>query len=225
MAKTRPASEPAPKTQAERTAASERAMIDAAIELILEHGMEGTTLAAIGERAGYSRGLATYRYGSKAGLFQEVSNTIQRRWSGYLAAAVEGLSGIDAMCAAASAFQRFVNDSPRQIRVLHILYYAGAAPNSEVRDLARQALARQVTDAERWVCEGIKAGTIRADIDARSAATQFVAHIAGITYIWLLSPVSIDFGRIQEDFVKTLRTQLSSDLTVSRFAGQENTHG
>ena len=76
-------------TQAERAAASDRAMIDAAIELILERGTARTTLAAIGERAGYSRGLATYRYGSKSGLFKEVSNTIQRRWVGYLKAAIQ----------------------------------------------------------------------------------------------------------------------------------------
>jgi len=55
------------RTQAERTAISDRAMLDAAIDLILEHGTDKTTLAAIGEKAGYSRGLATYRFGSKAG--------------------------------------------------------------------------------------------------------------------------------------------------------------
>ena len=58
-------------TQAERTAISDRAMLDAAIELVLEHGTEKTTLAMIGEKAGYSRGLATYRFGSKAGLYDE----------------------------------------------------------------------------------------------------------------------------------------------------------
>ena len=61
------------RTQAERTAISDKAMLDAAIELILEHGTDKTTLAAIGEKAGYSRGLATYRFGSKAGLYDEVT--------------------------------------------------------------------------------------------------------------------------------------------------------
>ncbi len=46
-------------TQAERTAISDKAMIDACIELILEHGTDKTTLQAIGEKAGYSLGLAT----------------------------------------------------------------------------------------------------------------------------------------------------------------------
>ena len=61
------------RTQAERSATSDKALLDAAIDLILERGIEKTTLQAIGARAGYSRGLATYRFGSKAGLFDEVA--------------------------------------------------------------------------------------------------------------------------------------------------------
>lgn len=185
-------------------------MIDAAVELILERGTEGTTLAAIGERAGYSRGLATYRYGSKAGLFQEVSNTIQRRWIGYLKTAVDGQVGVDALCAAADAYSRFVSDAPEDIRVLHILYYGGAAPNSDVRGLAKQAFQRQIADAEQWLAAGIEAGSVRADISPRDVAAQYVAHIAGITYMWLLNPTNIDFAAIHNNYTQNLRERLSA---------------
>jgi AcrR family transcriptional regulator len=46
-------------TQAERTALSDSAMLEAAMDLVLEYGTDRTTLAMIGEKAGYSRGLAT----------------------------------------------------------------------------------------------------------------------------------------------------------------------
>ncbi|MEM7611881.1 MAG: TetR/AcrR family transcriptional regulator [Pseudomonadota bacterium] len=197
------------KTQAERTAASDRAMLAAAIELILERGTEGTTLQAIGERAGYSRGLATYRYGSKAGLFREVSTTIQLRWVGYLKAAVGDMTGVDALCAAADAYFQFVSDAPEDIRVLHILYYAGAAPNADVRGLAKQAFERQIDDAERWLVDGVAAGTVPETVSPRLVATEYVAHIAGITYIWLLNPGQIDFAEIHRDFKQTLRARLA----------------
>jgi AcrR family transcriptional regulator len=106
-----------PRTQAERTAISDKAMVDAAIELILEHGTDKTTLAAIGEKAGYSRGLATYRFGSKAGLFDEVCKSISRHWLDYLKADVGDKIGIDAMCAALDSFFQFVSDYPREARV------------------------------------------------------------------------------------------------------------
>jgi len=49
-----------PLTQAERTARAEACMIEAAIELLNTTGIQGTTLVAIGEKAGYSRGLVTH---------------------------------------------------------------------------------------------------------------------------------------------------------------------
>ena len=58
-------------TQAERVATSDRALIDAAIELIAERGYDRSTLAAIGEQAGYSRGLVTQRSGNKENLLRE----------------------------------------------------------------------------------------------------------------------------------------------------------
>ena len=59
-------------TQADRSALSERRTLEAAVQLMGERGYEKTTLAAIGEAAGYSRGLATHHFGSKADLFARV---------------------------------------------------------------------------------------------------------------------------------------------------------
>jgi AcrR family transcriptional regulator len=199
-----------PRTQAERAAQSDKALIDAAVELILERGTEGTTLQAIGEQAGYSRGLATYRYGSKAGLFREVSRTIHKRWVGYLNAAVAGLTGIDALCAAADAYYRFVSDRPREIRVLHILYYEGAGPRSDLRGLAREAFERQLADVQAWLEDGIRRGLVVEDIDPGIVATQYVSHIAGITYMWLLNPDGIDFRAIHLDYKRQLRERLAA---------------
>ena len=59
-------------TQAERTALSDQKMFEMAIELVNERGTAKTTLKDIGEGAGYSRGLASYRFGSKDGLWMEL---------------------------------------------------------------------------------------------------------------------------------------------------------
>jgi AcrR family transcriptional regulator len=50
-------------TQAERRARSERSLLDAAEQLFAEKGSHRTSLAEIGERAGYSRGLVGERFG------------------------------------------------------------------------------------------------------------------------------------------------------------------
>lgn len=196
-------------TQAERTAISDKAMIDAAIELILERGTDKTTLQAIGEKAGYSRGLATYRFGSKAGLYDEVCKWISRRWLGYLKEGVGDKSGTDAMCAALDAFFRFISDSPRDARVLQILYCGAASPTSEYRQTSVSIHQRQQDDVANWVRAGMESGDIRGDADPKSIAAQYIAYISGITYLWLINPESIDFEKANEDMKAHLKLSLS----------------
>jgi len=198
-------------TQAERTAISDKAMIDAAIELILEHGTDKTTLQAIGEKAGYSRGLATYRFGSKAGLYDEVCKSISRRWLGYLQEGVGDKSGIDAMCTALDSFFQFVSDSPRDARVLQILYCGAASPRSEYRQTSVNIHNRQRQDVAEWVRSGIAAGSIRPDADADSVAAQYIAYITGMTYLWVIDPESINFRKANGDMKTHLQLSLLTD--------------
>ena len=51
-------------TQADRSALSERRMLEAAVELMGERGYEQTTLAAIGEADRNSRGHPTHLFGA-----------------------------------------------------------------------------------------------------------------------------------------------------------------
>lgn len=205
-----PAAASASLTQAERSALSDRAMIDAAVELILEHGTDKTTLQAIGERAGYSRGLATYRFGSKAGLFDAVCKSVSRRWLEYLKTGVGGQSGMDAMCAALDAFYRFVTNAPRDAQVLQILYCAAAGPKSEFRQTSINIHLRQQQDVAAWVRAGMEDGSIRGDVDPQSVAAQYIAYISGITYLWLINPASVDFAKANEDMKDQLRRALSA---------------
>lgn len=195
-------------TQAERTAISDRAMIDAAIDLILEHGTDKTTLQAIGERAGYSRGLATYRFGSKAGLFDEICKSISRDWLEYLKEWVGDKVGIDAMCTALDSFFQFVSDSPREARVLQILYCGAASPKSEYRQTSVNIHQRQQDDVAEWVRAGMDNGDIRKGVDPKSIAAQYIAYISGMTYLWLINPESVDFRKANDDMKEHLRLSL-----------------
>lgn len=205
-------------TQAERTSISDKAMLQAAVDLILEHGTDKTTLAAIGEKAGYSRGLATYRYGSKAGLYDEICKSISRRWLAYLQNDVGQLVGVDAMCAAMDSFFRFVSDSPCDARVLHILYCAAAIPKSRYRQTSVDIHQRQQDDVADWVRAGIANGTVRQDADPKSVAAQYIAYISGMTYLWLISPSSIDFQKANNDMKTQLRMSLQTRCIPPRIA-------
>lgn len=66
------------RTQSERRAESEAKLLRAALELIAIQGFAGTTVAQIGEQAGYSRGLVTQHFGSKLGLARSLVGLIRK---------------------------------------------------------------------------------------------------------------------------------------------------
>lgn len=70
-------------------------MFNAAMQLISEQGATRTTLKDICERAGYSRGLATYRFGSKDNFLQELLTHFNHAWVDQLRSHLEGKRGWD----------------------------------------------------------------------------------------------------------------------------------
>jgi len=197
-------------TQAERTALSDNAMLDAALDLILKYGTEKTTLAMIGEAAGYSRGLATYRFGSKAGLYDEICKSISRNWLEYLTRGVGDKVGIEAMCAALDAIRKFVEDSPREGRVLQILHCGSASPGSEFPDTSIGIHKRQCSDVAEWVRLGQAGGEIRADVEADAVASHYVSYISGMSYLWLTNSKTFNFSTTNAEMKRQLRSSLAA---------------
>jgi AcrR family transcriptional regulator len=60
------------RTQAERSAETRRALIEAAIECLQTYGYAGTSTTLIAERAGVSRGAMTHQFATKIELVREV---------------------------------------------------------------------------------------------------------------------------------------------------------
>lgn len=178
--------------QADRTALSDARMLEAAKELIAEHGTHNTTLREVGERAGYSRGLASNRFGSKEGLFSQLVLDFNRRWAKELRDTVGTKTGLPAFSAALDAVEFFLLNRPDEMKALYILWFESMSSHDEVRK--RLALNHKAyrRDAERWVREGIREGTISESIDPQSFAVGFASLIFGLIYQWLIDPDSID---------------------------------
>ena len=176
------------RTQAERTAESDARMLDAAVRLICEYGTAGTTLKDVGELAGYSRGLASYRFGNKSGLCAFIVRSVGEDWLKELGAAVKDKVGLDAIHAATDAHYRFVSEAADRIRAFYVLWFDSIGPQAELKQVIAHIHERRQHDLEAWIEDGIRAHTIRADVDVRTIAEQFCATIIGIVYQWLVAP-------------------------------------
>lgn len=211
MAQTSTSTSPAEQTltQAERTARAEDSMVAAAIELLNTAGIQGTTLVAIGEKSGYSRGLASHHFGSKAGLFHTVLKRMTAVWTEQLVRALDGKTGLDALTAAIDAHLAHVLRRPDFIRATNILWGAALDPASEFKPNVAEFMRIQRESVARWVKDGQQLGDIRAELDPDRLGEQYYGALIGINNQWLVSP-EFDLTAAYDDFKHNLVHLLSA---------------
>lgn len=197
------------RTQPERVAESDARMLSAALRLIGERGYRGTSLAAIGEEAGYSRGLVHERFGSKAGLLWTLVKRILRVWNHESQARTDATHvGIDALCDMVDNHRRAVEED-RGIRALYALMFEALGPTpellSEFRELHRSFRAQ----IERTLRTGIDAGLIRADVDPRAQAAILLGSLRGMAFQWLLDAQGFPLDAAYDELKANLRRTLS----------------
>ncbi len=197
--------EPTTRTQAQRSALSDSRLVNAAIRLIVERGTEKTTLRALGEAAGYSRGLAGYRFGSKQGLFEFVMHAVGEQWLEQLSHATRGVNGIEAMRAAVQAHCDLCCSNAAPVRAFYILWMGAVSPGSETSDVVTNIDQRRQHDVAQWVFEA-NADASQSHTDA--VAALFSATIIGIVYHWLANPDNQDAVKAQHDQLIQTMAQL-----------------
>jgi AcrR family transcriptional regulator len=210
------AANPAPlrRRQADRAALSDRLLMEAAIELIVKIGIHGTTLQAVGERAGYSRGLATHRFGSKAGLFGRVLQVASVDWLNRVQQAVDKRVGVDALCAATDAAEKFIRERPEEVRAMYLLWFLSIDPSAEYMSNIAAVHKAQRRDVAQWVKAGQDAGLVDPQVDPVRVAEQYAASMAGIVYQWLANsdmPLSAMFQQLKADLKTRLEVSAASD--------------
>ena len=191
------------RTQAERTALSDARMFEAAKQLIIEQGTHATTLKEVGERAGYSRGLASNRFGSKEALFSQLVVQFNDSWTKELAYKVDNRTGAQACLAALDAVESFLVNHSEYMQAMYILWFESMSSHNDVSKhlAAYHAIYRR--DVAHWVRDGIKADQIEVTVDPESYAFQFCSFIFGTIYQWLVAPDAVDIPQQFEAFRTT----------------------
>ena len=197
------------RSQAQRRDESERRLLAAAAELVVERGMGAATFENIGARAGYSRGLVTQRFGSKRGLIEALIADLQGRLGGLLEdRRVDELNGLEAVLAYVDVFLTAL-DRDGELRAYFVVLAAAVADVSELR-APFAAAHKQVEQAlESFFLRGQAEGAVRAGIDADAAALITGALLFGLSMQLLLDPL-MDLAPIRETSLMTLRLSFAA---------------
>ena len=172
------------RSQRERSTASAKSLVAAAIELIAEQGFEKTTAAQIGERAGYSREMVRHRYGSKERLLEVLLEEEQKNL--LLQPPVEHLTGLEAAVAQINLMGQVATEDPDQLLAFLVLCFEAVGPIPSLGSWMRNWFAdynRQLAQALR---AGQRDGSVRADIDAETEATDVTYFASGLCFSFVL---------------------------------------
>ncbi|MGY4711909.1 TetR/AcrR family transcriptional regulator [Mycolicibacterium sp. CBM1] len=152
-------------------------LLRAAWSVIAVRGVHGLRVEDVAEAVGVTKSLAYYHFKSRAGLLAATLDyneglaptTILRTADG------DGLNRIRE-----AALTEFSNSEP--VRMNNIVWHeinAAATFDDELRDRVNSMTRRWVGEVAEAIAEGQRDGSIRADVDAETAAEALTALIAG----------------------------------------------
>jgi AcrR family transcriptional regulator len=188
------------QTQAERRRLSEGRIINAALQVIAERGVSRMTLAEVGERAGYSRGLPAHLFGTKSNLLCECMRRMDAdHWMNRLpeAGPVSGLKDLEAVVT------RWLHELETRIDFTRAYYALIQEANCEgVNDHWPDlcAVVREVvTGGQQRYADYIRAamarGEARPDLDPEMEAVILHTALRGVGLQAMVRPGSVDLKR------------------------------
>ena len=207
--------ETAANKQQQRTERSTNALLEAAADLIVEGGFDALTFAAIGDRAGYSRGLVTARFGSKDGLIEALIDRIVGTWSHRnVLPQTQDRSGLDGLVTLIDAIRSQAARDPRGLLVLYSLMFE-AVGSDQLRPRFAKFHEGMRADFEQFVRRGQADGSIDRSASADREGELVVAGLRGIGYQWLVDPDAFDPVPPLEYLRDTTRDRLAATSASS----------
>ena len=197
------------RTQEERRAESGYKLLEAAAQLIGQKGFVQTSLEEIGLKAGYSRGLVSHRYGSKEGLARELMREISAGMAKNLEPITEGYSGLEAVRRIAREYLTTVENATTSTRALYVLMFESLGPLSDLRKDFDAITENFITSFQLQLELAVKKGEIPEHTHCKTVAFNLVAHLRGITLMWITNPNMVDVPEIFNEFNLTLNARFS----------------
>jgi AcrR family transcriptional regulator len=192
------------RTQAERRDESGRGLIEAAISVVAEEGVSAATFEAIGRKAGYSRGLATQRFGSKQAMIEAVINHLHELHEALLTEHhIDQTPGFAAVLAYVDGYLRNLADREAG-RAYFMLLSAAVADATPLRAAFAAEHERVKRRLEAVVRRGQAEGDIRSELDPAAAALMIGSLLLGLSMQLLVDPTT-DLDPIRETSLATLR--------------------
>ena len=157
---------------------AEIALLNAAEELIAQQGITATSLAQIGERAGYSRGLVNHHFGNKDALIARLAGRAQD-WFARRTAETTATSGREAILATIDTYLEISLGGNKSARAFLVMWGASFPEDASIEGLSENDTRARAGFAELIVAAQSD-GSINSDINPKATATIILGLIRGV---------------------------------------------
>ena len=200
-----------PRTQEQRRIEAERRLVRAAAELVGEIGPARVTLANVGERAGYSRGLATHHFGSKGALMQRLVDVVTSQFRDAMFEESQSDSPVDQLRQLIGFYFDVVSDLQPVNRARLVLWAdAVAGPAEDVRPRMMSADREFREEIEKRILLAKTAGEVAGSVDPHGLATVIIAMLRGVALQYVLDD-QVDLRAARKEIEQLLAARLQKE--------------
>ena len=183
-----------------RSERSSKRLLDAATELIAEQGYSATTIAQIAQKAGYSHGLVSQRFGSKSDLIQMLAREFQSYFAiDKLEPALKKSHGLDALIVMVETYLDAVAGSGMLGRAYYELFGESIVLVPEIHQTFVKADRNFRELLIKTIRSAIKVGEMSEEVEVNALASVVLSIIRGISMQWVLDGGSIDLATIKQE--------------------------
>jgi AcrR family transcriptional regulator len=199
---------PERKTQEERRGEAEQRLIEAAAAMVSEAGPAKVTVANVGERAGYSRGLVSHHFGSKRALMQRLVESVTYQFREALFDQQQSNDALDELGTLIGIYFDVVSDLQPINRARLVLWAdAVANPSDDIRPAMVNADKEFREEIEKRLRQAIATSQVPPNVDAHGLATVIVAMLRGVALQSLIDD-DIDLAAARFEIEQLLLTRL-----------------
>jgi len=191
------------RTQSERRDAARTAILETAVQLLAGGGYASMTLADLGQRAGYSRSLATHYFGSKSKLLAEVIDYVLTESPPRTVA--DDAPGTARIEAEIEGFFANLRAHPWWPRAYIVIAHEAATSLPELQPAIHRQNVAFRGRIETALQEAIDLGSVDPAVDVVSASLAIMAMVRGVAWEWFTDP-SLDLDACERALLTQART-------------------
>ncbi len=194
----------------EEAAITREQLLKKALAVFSKKGYSAATLQDIASEADVTRGAIYWHFGSKAELYNTLVKEYSDRGSQIVQqAASEGGTLIDILLRV-FVRQLEIVEKDREMRALMELYLfkTGLVPELEQGRLQQIESGNSLIEMLAGIMgQGIEAGLLRSDVDAKDMARAYLAFQNGLIQLWLINPKKFSLKASANSFADILFTR------------------